>query len=51
MAGNDDASKVLALVAAQSVFSSSIVINLISDTLFITGGLLEDRSVPYADAC
>ncbi len=45
-AGQDDASKVLSLVAVQSFFSSSIVFNLVGDILFVTGGSLsEDRSV------
>ena len=46
LVGQEDASKVLGLLITQSVFSSSIVVDLVSETLMITGGLSDSRYIP-----
>ncbi len=46
LVGQEDASKVLGLLATQSVFSSSIEVDLVSETLMITGGLSDSRYIP-----
>ncbi len=46
LVGKEDASKVLGLLITQSVFSSSIVVDLVSETLMITGGLSDSRYIP-----